>query len=90
MYEFSLLTEFDEELHDRTLRAEGYEEGYAEGYAEARAEARAEFIEKLIPLFAEIIGSGRTTKESILSRFALSEEEVMRLDEALASNASTL
>ena len=74
VYEFSLLTEFDEELHDRTLRAEGYAEG------------RAEFMAKLISLFVELNHSGSATKEGILCRFALSDEEVEQLDEALASS----
>lgn len=97
-----LLTEFDQELHDRTLReegraegreegrVEGHEEGFKEGRVEGREEGRAENREEMLKKLSALVVSGELSVERLTATFGLSEEEVMRLDEALASNASTL
>ena len=71
-----LLTEFDQELHDRTLRAEGREEGRAEG----REEGREEMIRGL----SEYVVSGELSVERLTATFGLSEGEQQLLRDATA------
>ena len=70
-----LLTEFDEELHDRAT----YEAGFAEG--EARGDARGEAVGETrgkVTVLAELVVNGLISLEDAVLRAGLPEEEFIR------------
>ena len=74
-----LLTEFDEEVHDRATYDAGFAEGAALGEArgEARGEVRGEIRGK-VTVLAGLVANGLLSLEEAVSRAGLGEDEFIR------------
>ncbi|MDY3773685.1 MAG: hypothetical protein SO023_01055, partial [Eubacterium sp.] len=77
------LYEFDEELHEQTLREEGRAEGREEGRAEGREEGRAEGREEiLLQLVAVKLKRGKSISQ-IAEEFEIPEKTIREMVEKM-------
>ena len=74
----SLLTEFDQELHDRCTMEYGYEQGVAEGEARGRASGIAEGAQQ-----TAIANAINFLKMQILTPEQIAQGTGLRLDQVL-------
>ena len=65
------LSHYDKELHDKTLRREGYEDGYNEGLAAAKETGIRQFISTL----QELQLSHENVLKKLHEKYELSQEE---------------
>lgn len=70
-----ILETYDKELHDKTLRREGYEDGYNKGTAEGYLEGITAGISTLISTLQEMHLSREETLSKIKEKFDLSHED---------------
>ena len=66
-----ILETYDKELHDKTLRREGYEDGYNEGLAAAKETGIRQFISTL----QELQLSHENVLKKLHEKYELSQEE---------------
>ena len=66
-----ILETYDKELHDKTLRSEGYETGKAEGFSSERENG----ILQLLSTLQELNISQRDAYTKLKEKYSLSDEE---------------
>ena len=62
-----ILETYDKELHDKTLRREGYEDGYSKGMTDG--------IRQLISTLQEVSISREDTRKKLQEKYGLSQKE---------------
>lgn len=70
-----ILETYDKELHDKTLRHEGYEDGYNKGTTDGYLEGITAGISNLISTLQELHLSREETLAKILEKYDLSAED---------------
>ena len=70
-----ILTEYNEKLHEKTLRQEGREEGMEEGLIKGRREGREEEQEKMAEAVRSLMGNLNLSAEEAMKLLGLSEED---------------
>ena len=70
-----ILETYDKELHDKTLRHEGYEDGYNKGTTDGYLEGITAGISNLISTLQELHLSREKTLAKILEKYDLSAED---------------
>lgn len=70
-----ILETFDQELHEKTLRKEGYDEGKADGYITGKSEERENSIRQIIKMLKEVGVDRKTAKTKLMESYSLSGEE---------------
>lgn len=70
-----ILETYDKELHDKTLRREGYEDGYNEGKSTGYLEGINDGIRQLISALQEVKIPRESTLRKLQEKYDLSQEE---------------
>ena len=70
-----ILETYDKELHDKTLRHEGYEDGYSKGSTDGYLEGITAGISNLISTLQELHLSREETLAKIQEKYDLSTED---------------
>ena len=78
-----ILETFDQELHEKTLRKEGYDEGKADGYKKGnvqgyergKSEERENSIRQIIKMLKEVGVDRETAETKLMESYSLSGEE---------------
>ncbi len=70
-----ILGTYDKELHDKTLRREGYEDGYSKGKSTGYLEGINDGIRQLISALQEVNISRESTLLKLQEKYDLSQED---------------
>ena len=70
-----ILETYDKELHDKTLRREGYEDGYSKGKSTGYLEGINDGIRQLISALQEVNIPRESTLLKLQEKYDLSQEE---------------
>ena len=70
-----ILETYDKELHDKTLRREGYEDGYSQGKTTGYLEGINDGIRQLVSTLQDINFSRENTLLKLQEKYELSPEE---------------
>lgn len=74
---------FDEELHEKALRHEGYEEGYKEGFEEGSRKAREVSVRKAVRILKKNGFSEEDIAHGLLGLFPDHADSIKRILESL-------
>ena len=70
-----ILETYDKELHDKTLRREGYEDGYSKGKSTRYLEGINDGIRQLISTLQEVSIPRESTLLKLQEKYDLSQED---------------
>ena len=70
-----ILETFDQELHEKTLRKEGYDEGEADGYEKGKSEERKNSIRRIIKMLKEVGLDREAAASKLMEGYSLSDSD---------------